>query len=353
MYPADLGGCGQYRMILPAQALASQGHDVRIVPPMARQGIGGDFDTRTGKMINAQVPPDADVIVMQRVSMSHLVQAIPLIRARGIAVVVDMDDDLTKISPSNPAFYAMHPRTGHPLHTWRNAHQACLAASVVTVSTPALLGVYAPHGRGVVLPNRIPATYLQVPHEDSAVIGWPGSMHSHPLDPVELGPAMARLLRAGYTYRGVGPAAGLRDAWGLEQDPDTTGSVSIGDYPQAVAGIGVGLAPLADTGFNAAKSWLKPLELSALGVPWVASPRDEYQRFHTQHRVGLLAARPKDWYRQVKQLADNPALRVEQSQAGRAAGTANTIEDHAWRWAEVWTEAGTVARRQRKVFAGV
>lgn len=339
VYPADLGGCGHYRLIWPAMALRAQGHDIRVVPPQAREGIGGSFDTRTGRMVDVSVPDDADVIVMQRVSLAHLVAAIPLIRAKGVAVVVDMDDDLTKIHPSNPAFYAMHPRSGHPLHTWRNAHQACMHASLVTVSTPALLRVYAPHGRGVVLPNRVPSRYLDIPHPDSDAFGWPGSAHSHPGDPLELGPSVARLLAAGYRYRGVGPADGLREAWRLDSDPDTTGTVDIDTYPHAVASLGIGLAPLVDTGFNAAKSWLKPLEMSALGVPWVASPRVEYRRLRTEHDVGLLAERPKDWYRHVKRLADDPGLRAEQSQAGRAAGRANTIEDHAWRWAEAWSAA--------------
>ena len=345
MYPADEGGCGQYRMIMVSEILRQQGHDVRLIPPSARDGIGGDIDTRTGKLVGAKVPPDADVIVMQRVSMSHLVEAIPFIRARGVAVVVDMDDDLTRIDPSNPAFYAMHPRTGHPMHTWRNAHQACLNATLVTVSTPALLEVYAPHGRGVVLPNRVPSRYLGIPHPDSPVIGWPGSVHSHPLDLQEVGPAVARLLREGRTYRGVGPAKGLREGLGLEVDPDTSGAVDIEDYPYELTTIGVGLAPLADTRFNAAKSWLKPLELSALGVPWVASPRVEYRRFHEAHKVGLLAERPKDWYQQVKKLTGNEALRVEQSAAGRAAAAANTLEAHAWRWWEAWSAASLTQRK--------
>lgn len=348
VYPADVYGCGFTRLIWPAEALRAQGHDVRVMMPAMRNGIGGEIDSRTGRLVGANVPADADVIVMQRVSLAHLSSAIPLIRAKGVAVVVDMDDDLTKIDPSNPAFWAMRTDTGDRRHTWRNAHQACLQATLVTVSTPALLPVYAPHGRGVVIENRIPARYLDTPHDVSdTTIGWAGSTHSHPLDLQEVGPAVARLLREGQTYRGVGPVDGLRDALGLTEDPPVSGSVDLTDWAAEVASIGVGLVPLADTSFNSSKSHLKGIELSACGVPWVASPRAEYVKLQKALGVGLLADRPKDWYRQVKRLCTDNTLRVEQSEAGWEAARAWTIEGNAWRWLEVWQQAQAMQRATR------
>jgi hypothetical protein len=40
----------------------------------------------------------------------------------------------------------------------------------------------------------------------------------------------------------------------------------------------VGMAPLRDTQWNNAKSWIKPLEFAAVGVPVVCSPSREYVR---------------------------------------------------------------------------
>lgn len=355
VYPADIYGCGFYRMIGPAMALRAQGHDVRVKMPSDREGIGGEFDSRTGRLVSVQIPPDADVIVMQRVSLQNLVEAVPLIQARGVAVVIDMDDDLTKIDPSNPAFAALHPKTGRDRrHTWSNAEIATRQATAVTVSTPALLPVYAPHGRGVVLSNRIPAPYLGIDHHDSATFGWAGSTHSHPFDLQQVGPAVARLVRAGYQYHGIGPAIGLRQALGLETDPECTGDVALEDWPLRVAELGIGIAPLADTGFNRAKSGLKVLEMMACGVPWVASPRVEYKALHDRHKVGLLADNPKDWYKLIKRLADNEQLRLDMSAAGRAAAATETIEGNAWRWLEVWQDAMNTARTgARNPFARV
>jgi hypothetical protein len=347
VYPADVFGCGYYRLIWVAKALRAAGHDVRLRMPSDREGIGASIDMASGRLVNVIVPDDADVIVMQRVSLSHLVEAIPMIRAKGVAVVVDMDDDLTKIDPSNPAFVALRADAGDRRHTVRNASNACLAATLVTVSTPQLLKVYAPHGRGVVLENRIPARYLDIPHDpDLNSVGWAGSVHSHPLDLQEVGPAVARLVHERVTtYRGVGPGQRLRAALGLPDEPAVTGSVELQDWPDAIAThIGVGIAPLADTLFNWSKSWLKPLEMAALGVPWVASPRPEYQRLSRTLGVGLLAERPKDWYRQLKKLVTDPVLRKEQSTAGREAAADWTIEGNAWRWLDVWQSAVDMQR---------
>lgn len=354
VYPADEYGCGFYRLIAPAKALKAAGHDVRIKLPSAREGIGGAFDARTGQLVEVTIPEDADVIVLQRVSLANLVQAIPMIRARGVAVVVDIDDDLTKIDPNNPAFAALHPKAGDARHTWKNLDLACRAATMVTVSTPQLLKVYAPHGNGIVLENRVPERYLNIPHDITVnSIGWAGSVHSHPFDLLEVGRSVGGFIAAGHPYRGVGPGDGLGKALGLPEDPPVTGTVELRDWADTIAThIGVGIAPLADTLFNMSKSWLKPLEMSALGVPWVASPRAEYVRLSKLLGVGLLAEEPKHWRRQLGRMITDEALRADQSAAGRSAAADWTIEGGAWRWAEAWDAAIALQRRGVPISVG-
>jgi hypothetical protein len=117
-------------------------------------------------------------------------------------------------------------------------------------------------------------------------------------------------------------------------------------WPESVGRIGIGIAPLADTRFNRSKSRLKPLEMCAAGVPWVASPRPEYARLHAAG-AGILADRPRTWYRELKRLRESPALREELSQAGRGVAAANRLEDHAWRWHAAWGKAYELQRGVR------
>jgi len=344
-----------YRLVLPAQALQALGHDIVIKPPSEREGLGGFVDEATGRLVDVTVPEDADVIVLQRLTLREMAQAVPLIRAKGVAVVVDMDDDLSSIHPKHAAHEKYQPRPGSR-HNWKNAEAACHAATMVTTSTPALQKVYAPHGRGVVLRNCVPAAYLDIPRQDSEVIGWAGSVHSHPEDLREMGTAVRRLVSQGHRFRIVGPPYGITRELDLDVMPETTGNVAFKDWPAAVAGLGVGIAPLADSVFNRAKSELKILEYSATGVPWVASPRAEYAAFHERTGVGLLAGKPQHWFSRLRELATHPALRAEMSEAGRAAAATQTVEANAWRWLEIWQQAyqferqAAAARRSARGF---
>lgn len=335
VYPSDSFGCGSFRAIWPGQHLAAAGHDVEVVGPTDRR-VRVVMDGHTVK----DVLVDADIVVLQRVTHAYMAQAVGVMRAKGITVIVDVDDDLSSIHPSNPA-WAVH-RPGAGLHSWHNLALACRNASLVTVSTPALLDVYARHGRGHVLPNYLPDMYYGLPREDSDVVGWPGSFHSHPNDPEVVGGAVARLVDEGAEFVMRGDPTGAGRAFGLAQDPPG-GGVSVTEWPAAVAALGVGMAPLADTRFNAAKSWLKPLEMSAAGVPWVASPRVEYRRLH-ELGAGVLADRPRTWYRELKRLRQSAALRAELSEAGRAVAEGLRLRDHAWRWWEAWQRAVEIDR---------
>lgn len=346
VYPADLGGCGYYRLIWPALHLKKLGHDVRLVHPDHHQKMTGGKDV-TGRLVQISVPSDADVMVFQRVSSETMPDAIRIMRQHDVAVVIDIDDDMHAINSTNPAFHVLNPSTKGKVaeYNWENAKRACEEATYVTVSTQALLPRYAPHGRGQILHNCVPEVMLKINHEETppASIGWGGSLHSHPDDPMVCGPAMGRLQRAGYRFKIVGPGHGIRKAFQLDDEPVVTGPVPIGNYSHEISKLAVGIAPLSDTRFNGAKSWLKMLEYAAVGVPCIGSPRNEYRRIHARG-VGLLAASPKDWYRLGKMLMDDPDRRSEMSREGRAAVAGLTIEGNAWRWWEAWSRALEIQR---------
>lgn len=347
MYMGDPWACGHYRMMWPGLAAAKEaGCDVEVVEPDVRR-VAMTMDPRSGRVLGESFPQDADVIVWQRPSLVYLQQIIPMLQARGVAVVIDMDDDLTKIDPRNPAHRGYRPTVWHPgakrfvpnPHNFNNATQACRLANLVTVTTPALAQRYGGKGHARVIPNYVPAAYLQVERRDSEVVGWGGVVHSHPDDLQAVGASLARLTRGeGVKFVTVGDKVGVARALGLGADPGGPGNVDFKDWAPNLACLGIGIAPLARTRFNEAKSRLKPLEYAAVGVPAVASPLPDYAAFAGEGGC-LLADKPREWERILRRLVGDRAARDEQSHRGREAAAANTYEGHGWRWAEAWADA--------------
>lgn len=332
VHPADQGGCGHYRILWPARALAEQGHDVTV----------GD----------GHVPAGTDVVVVQRpLRRTYAEQVIPLLQSHGIAVVVEVDDDFRTIDPRNPAWRDAHPRLS-PDRNWQWLDKAAALADLVTVTTPALAARYGCHGRVIVLPNYIPwsHTTVQAVPEDRPVLGWTGSVATHPGDLDVAAAAVRHALAAHpqWRFRAVGGAQtlralGLDPGQGHETVPWTT---DLTDYLKQYARLDAAVVPLAPGPFNEAKSWLKGLEAAAVGVPFVASSTGPYRHLH-ELGAGLLADSRRDWKRQLGRLLDDEPLRLDLAAAGRQVAAGLTVEGHAWRWAEAWGQA-VINRRKAK-----
>lgn len=340
VYPADVTGCGWFRILWPAQELIAQGHNVTIMWPTERGHFGAQIENDVVKRVN--YPADADVIVVQRVSHRHLAAALGWIRNQGVAVVMDIDDDLSAIHPRNPAWQLMHPKShGAELaddHSWNHTITAAKNSTLVTVTSPALARLYQGIHGSRIIHNYVPDHYMDIVHEDSPVMGWAGAVATHPDDLQEASTGVTRLMDEGHEFRMVGPGEGVREALGTSREIMATGALHLDDWPNAVNTLGVGIVPLADTRFNQAKSFLKGIEYSALGIPFVASPRAEYEYLFRQG-LGVLADRPKAWYKALKKLMTEDAYRQDTGAAYREIASNLTYNRHAYRWWEIWEEA--------------
>lgn len=341
IYPADTTGCGWFRLIWPAQHLITQGHDVTIMWPDERGSFQAEITNGVIKRVS--YPPDADVIVVQRVSHKHLANALAWIREQGVAVVMDIDDDLSTIHPRNPAWLAMHPKSGGSQHSdehsWNNTLTAAKNCTLVTVTSPALAKIYRGIHGARVLHNYVPDHYLEIEHHDNATIGWGGAVATHPDDLQEAATAVTRLMDEGHVFAVVGPEEGVKEALGTPYNVLASGALSMDAWPYGLTSLGVGIAPLADTRFNAAKSYLKPLEYAALGIPSVVSDRSEYRYLSDNHGIGVVARRSRDWYKALKKFVTEDSYRQDHGEHCRAIASQLAYSLHAYRWAEVWEEA--------------
>lgn len=322
LFKADSGACSFYRLTLPAKNSSVQ--------TWLSESVTLGYEH--GRVVDAV--SDADVAVFARPTRWTLVEAIRCLQARGVAVVVDMDDDFTAIDPQNTAWAAT--RT---VEDWKAASEACRIADLVTVTTPALARRYAPHGRYAILPNYIPKAYLDIAADrDGRSVGWAGSVSTHPNDlQVTRGGVATAVRETGSRFLVVGDGLNVQRNLGLDAPVLATGLVPLEDYPEAVARFDIGIVPLADSPFNRAKSALKLLEYSALGVPAVVSPSPDNLRLG----AGVVARKPRDWRRELVRLLADTSYRTDMTQAGRDIAEANTIEGNGWRWAEAWACALT------------
>jgi hypothetical protein len=317
--------------------LAREGYDVEVWRPgrtfMVRQR---DSD---GAVLDA-MPPDCDVLVLQRVQSRMAAKAIPHLQRRGIRVVVDVDDDFSCIDPANTAWTDIDPKR-NPNRNWHWTRTACAAADLVTVTTPALADRYGRHGRVRVLPNRLPrfSFATAAPHDDLRV-GWAGYVGTHPNDLQVMRGSVGQLLdERAMPFHVVGPAEGVAERVGVRQ-VKATGLVSFDRWPRAIAALDIGVVPLADTAFNAGKSFLKGLEMAAAGVIPVMSPTPEYLRLHADG-IGLLAKRPRDWRSAAAMLLDNEDRRLELAARSLAGARRHVMEDHLDAWADAWAATAT------------
>lgn len=333
VFAADESRCG-HRLIWPARQLAAEGYDVVLNVPGWSQG---GYDDLEGEV---------DVVVLQRPMHVRLLDAIGRFQKGGAAVVVELDDDMQNLSPRHVLWPAIQPKYS-PALNWRVLREACARADLVTVSTPALADRYGLPGRVAVIPNHIPASYLDVeriPH-DGLWVGWSGTVATHPNDLQVTRGAVAKAVgAAGAEVVVIGPEKGVQAALSLPSEPWPFGWMRLPWYPVGMAQVDVGIVPLEATPFNEAKSYLKGLEFAALGVPFVASATGPYRWL--AERCGQVAAKPRGWEQHLRRLLASATVRDEQAAQGRDWAKGQTIERNAGMWMEAWERAVTMRRRQ-------
>lgn len=344
VHPADDGGCGRYRLRWPAEALAAQGHDVAVEFEHAYRGVmqPSVFGDR---LVALADPVEADVVVLQRPLKRETVELIAALQDQGVAVVVEVDDDFHALHRRNPAWTETHPgRDRDKNRDWLAL--ACQRADLVTVTTPALAERYGHHGRVRVLPNCVPERYLSLltKPKERLTLGWSGSVVTHPGDLDQAKGAVQPVLdQHDAAFHVVGTGEGVQRALALRDEPTATGWLPIEDYPSGLADLDVGIVPLRASEFNEAKSWLKGLEMAAVGVPFVATPTSPYRSLVAEG-AGWLAGTAGSWTSMVGALCASTGLRAHMAGKGREVAARWTVEGRAWQWMEAWADARDIAR---------
>jgi hypothetical protein len=295
----------------------------------------------------------ADVVVLQLPKTLGMLQTLRALQAQGVAVVVEMDDLLSAVPYGHPAHGAL-VRKG----MGRFAMECAREADLVTASTPGLLKEYAPHGRGVVVPNAIPRRIAELPpayerDPEVVTIGWTGNVAGHPYDLQAMESGLQQALdrtRGRSRFMILGQKWDAQQRLRLPEDPvEMTWIPDVDQYMQAMGeSFDIGIAPLRIDRFNECKSWLKPLEYAARGVYGVHSPSSEYQRL----ALGRHARAPRDWAKWISVGVENAEQRRELAAANREKVLAGHLtEDTAELWAAAWRAARDNRTRSQRLGA--
>lgn len=351
--PSDKVACAHYRLAWPANAVAEQtGWDVRIHDP-------GDVTVRYPFAIKGVDDLESvDVVVMQRIATPRQARLVTAFQRLGIAVVVDVDDLLSDIERDNKSWEYWNERVMN-LPRYQYLEQATQRADLVTVSTPTLARKYGRHGRVEVIRNGLPnhafadptEVYDQrVKYSGEIVVGWSGSLASHPHDLDALGGAVRDAMRrvAAMRFHVVGDPEPVVQALDLDPKRVTgTGWVEFEDYHAALRGVDVAVVPLSESRFNRAKSHLKALEFSAAGAFVIASPLPEQNLLSQTVPIGT-ADSEEQWANMLEGVAAIIQHRSDLVAEDRAEVVRTTAQwayaNRAGEWVAAWERA--VARRK-------
>ena len=156
--------------------------------------------------------------------------------------------------------------------------------------------------------------------DDLIVIAYGSGTLTHDADFRQAEPALLRLMAQNARARLlIVGSLNLPLSFDVYEDRiERVGNLNFKAYLARLASADISIAPLEATTFNDAKSNIKLIEASIVGLPSVCSPRREF-RAAIEHGVdGFLAADGDEWFDALRALADDPALRTSVAARARA-----------------------------------
>ncbi len=278
-----LGTVDTWRSLWPARELARRGRDAYLV------GRGGRRET-TGWA-------HRDTIIVHATNQDvGLTATVRQLKGLARAVWIQFDDDYSQlglIQDTTDREYlnmaagmllrgSSAPFTLTSFRPWfdnlMDDHRgACARADGVIAATEEVAEAYRPHATGpvVVVHNWIPEWVTRIPLRrlDPPVAGWFGGLGAHRRDIEWLGTEAKRITRFGV----VGDPQGVAAITGADL-AHAAGWQRWQRLYRAIGRFSVGVVPVVDDAFNRPKSWIKPLEFAAMGVPSIVSSIPAYDR---------------------------------------------------------------------------
>jgi glycosyltransferase involved in cell wall biosynthesis len=320
-------GGSSYRLFSPLQAMERRGHEI-LWP-----------DLSTG-LIGRRELLSSDVVLVFRCHDAATRKLLREARDHGVGIVWDVDDDMRHTPWDKSTTWDIRARK----QIYHDSVNAARLADVVITSTDVLQALYASAGIEhieVIENYLLHGKWKRQPRKHAGlVIGWVGG-YEHVGDARAL--AIAKTLtRIQLEHPNVHVECFGVDL-GLVSRYSHTRTVPFPELPARMADWDIGLALIAETTFNAARSNIKVKEYAASCVPWLASSRGPYANLGEKQGGRLVA--DDGWYEALDALVRDGRARKRLARAGRSWAKGQTIDAVADRYEALLAKAAS--RRAR------
>ena len=307
LFVKDKSGCGYWRMVLPARYL----NDSNIYIDSAEVEVIYEYLL------------EYETIVVQRLHSWREYYVLEQLKKLGKRIIYDIDDDIFNIPPSNPAWRIIRQDQQEAARAIMNL------ADVITTPSEVIKERFGFQDKTVVIPNAIdlndgwakmtgdgktdaqnfgsPDEYLRILWAGSATHGddWLECLGA--VDEVMREVPNTRLVILGYLPEAL--RAFIQDEtkpW-WDERVEFMDFTDVETYCQICKHIraDVALAPLQASTFNFAKSNLKFVEYSAMGVPCIASDVTPYKEVIEDGKNGFLVESMEQWKEKILYLLNN------------------------------------------------
>jgi hypothetical protein len=327
---ADGTANAYYRAMLPLRELERRGH--RVLWP-------GRHDH--GELLSGT--PRFDVYLLHHYFAPEHLERVRRLARQGVAVVWDKDDDISATPRFAPAYKGYGGRRGVK-HGFARSVEIAATASLMTTPSAHLAARYRAAGVAhvEVIENHLAREDLDGarPRHPGVVIGIvAGGEHREDIGRLRIERTLRRLLRAheGVRVVAIGCRLDLPDGRCLHRP-----YVPIEQLVTVEREFDVGLAPLADTPFNRARSNVKLKEYAAAGAMWLASPVGPYLGMGEEQGGELVA--DDDWYAALERFVLDYRARVALMERARAWAKRQTCDLVAVRWESAFAQAAARVR---------